>query len=229
MPAAQRRVIIDLELHIGERLTPALIRQINDGCDRAEDAGANCALLIRFRASPDETAGAVAATGGVHLVNQWERALCRVERLAGVTMALAEGPCCGLVFAVMLATDVRIVNPQFRVSLVGAFGQIMPGMILHRLVQQIGVSRARPLVLFGAELDAAEALRLGLVGDIAQDVGLAAAAFHASMAPAADSDMAMRRRLLLDAATTSFDEGLGAHLAACDRTLRTIERLGLAA
>ncbi|KOG89867.1 enoyl-CoA hydratase, partial [Streptomyces varsoviensis] len=33
-------------------------------------------------------------------------------------------------------------------------------------------------------------------------------------------DLAIRRQLLLDARTTSFEDALGPHLAACDRLLR---------
>jgi isomerase DpgB len=32
--------------------------------------------------------------------------------------------------------------------------------------------------------------------------------------------MAIRRRLMLDAATAAFEDALGRHLAACDRALR---------
>ena len=32
----------------------------------------------------------------------------------------------------------------------------------------------------------------------------------------------MRRQLMLDAATTTFENALGSHLAACDRVLRRI-------
>jgi len=33
-------------------------------------------------------------------------------------------------------------------------------------------------------------------------------------------ELSIRRRLLLEAASTSFEDALGAHLAACDRALR---------
>jgi len=35
-------------------------------------------------------------------------------------------------------------------------------------------------------------------------------------------EVAIRRQLLLDAAQHSFEEALGAHLAACDRALRRV-------
>ena len=34
-------------------------------------------------------------------------------------------------------------------------------------------------------------------------------------------ELAIRRRLLLDATTTSYEDALGAHLAACDRAVRS--------
>jgi isomerase DpgB len=36
----------------------------------------------------------------------------------------------------------------------------------------------------------------------------------------AGAELAIRRQLLLDAPTVSFDDALGVHLAACDRAIR---------
>ena len=42
----------------------------------------------------------------------------------------------------------------------------------------------------------------------------------------AGAEHAIRRQLLLEAATTSYEDALGAHLAACDRELRRLRRIG---
>jgi isomerase DpgB len=42
----------------------------------------------------------------------------------------------------------------------------------------------------------------------------------ASAAPGAE--LAIRRQLMLEAMTTTFEDALGTHLAACDRALRSV-------
>lgn len=207
-----------LELPIGGRLSPALVALLDQACDHAADAPGR-PLVLRLRS---EHGAGPAVPPDVHLISRWERALGRIERLPGISIVLAEGGCGPLALSVLLATDHRIASPDLRACLVGPHGEIMPDMLLHRLVQQIGVSRTRALALFGRELDAAAALELGLVGEIAGDPAAAASAFLLSLPAAAMRDLPVRRRLLLDATTTAFDEALGAHLAACDRSLRML-------
>lgn len=77
----------------------------------------------------------------------------------------------------------------------------------------------RRAVLLGASIDTAEALALGLVDELADDHAAAARLTSSTSAPAG-KELAIRRQLLFDATTTSFEQALGAHLAAADRALR---------
>jgi isomerase DpgB len=94
-------------------------------------------------------------------------------------------------------------------------------MTLHRLANQLGVARARGLALFGGTLAAERALVVGVLDEISFDIAGSIAAV-AKAARDAGEDLAVRRRLLLDAPGTTFEEALGAHLAACDRSLRRL-------
>jgi isomerase DpgB len=84
------------------------------------------------------------------------------------------------------------------------------------------VAAARRITLFGSEISAERALHTGILDELAPADDLAApVAAAAKLATGlAGSELAIRRRLVLDAATTAFEESLGAHLSACDRALR---------
>jgi isomerase DpgB len=75
-------------------------------------------------------------------------------------------------------------------------------------------------VLLGIPIAAAEAVAMRLIDELTIDTksALAAAAERASTFSGAE--VAVRRQLMLDASADSFEDALGAHLAACDRMLR---------
>jgi isomerase DpgB len=213
-------------------LTPGLVAAVHAFCDQVEDTPDAAMAVLNLDGTGTGTGTAHGAAGGagpaggwpgdveIGLVGRWERALRRVERLGTATIAVASGRCDGGAAELLLATDYRVATPDFRLSIGAAVGAAWPGMAVHRLAQQLGPARARRLVLFGAEVSAAEAVELGVldrVGEDRRDLVLSAAAAVGALAPA---ELAIRRRLLLDAAGTTFETALGVHLAACDRELR---------
>ncbi len=214
------RVDFHLELDSDRELTPTLVAEVNDFCDRVEDAPAAGVAVVRLTGAA--MPGAERAWPGaadVHLVSKWERALRRLERFGAASVAVAGGRCAGPALEVLFACDRRIALPDLRLEVPVTDEGVWPGMLWHRLVTQLGVGRARRL-LFRHELSAAEAAELGVVDEVTGDPDRAVAAVAAVVRGAAGRDLAVRRRLLLDAAATGFEEALGAHLAACDRTLR---------
>jgi len=130
---------LNLDLELGATLSKSLVASVNHLCDRAEDAGANGVVLITLRCVP----GAAREPVQVSLVNQWERALRRLERLPLLTLAAVDGVCNGLGLALLLATDYRVVTQRLRLSLALDGQEILPGMVLHRLATQIGAAHAR--------------------------------------------------------------------------------------
>ncbi len=201
----------------GEPPARQLVTALENACAAVEDLGGSAPLVVRL--------GGKARHGGfhdvdVHLVNKWERALRRVEWLGAVTVAVVDGECTGTALELLLCCDHRIASPRSVFGVPVAGTTPWPGMALHRLVQQIGLARARRLTVFGQHVDAHEAAEIGLVDDVVDDVASALARVLPRCDAVAGSEAAMRRRLLLEATSTGFDEALGAHLAACDRTLR---------
>jgi isomerase DpgB len=220
--------ITDVRLTIDSTgaLSSALIAAMNQMCDDVEDAGGNSVVVLHLGSAAD--AGATVSWPGepdIHLVTRWERALRRMERLTAVTIAAVHGVCAGPAFEALLAADYRIVARDLRISLPLDSGAGWPGMVIHRLANQLGVAKARHLVLFATEVTAGKAEQIGLVDEVVDDVTATVAARIAELSEMAGTELAIRRRLLLEATSTSFDDALGAHLAACDRTLRTSQAI----
>ncbi|MFK0019138.1 enoyl-CoA-hydratase DpgB [Streptomyces sp. NPDC090798] len=192
-----------------------LTELVTGACDRAEDGSEHGALILRLTAGTDDGWPADLA---VHQVNRWERAVRRIERLGALTMTVADGTLTGPLVDVFLAADHRIAGTRLRLVLRDRDGLPWPGMTLYRLAHQLGVARARR-VLLAASVDATEAHTAGLADEITSDPDRPWAAL-AELAPARGPEFAVRRRLLLEATTTTFEEAIGPHLAACDRVIR---------
>jgi isomerase DpgB len=202
-------------------LTPELTLSVNEFCDRVEDAGDDTVAVIHVGPGrPD--AGPWPGEVNIHLVSRWERALRRVERLGAVTVCVADGFCGGPALDVLLTTDFRLATTDALLAAPAGGGQFWPGMVLHRLAGQIGVARTRQLLLHSPTFTAVAALELGLVNEVVDDQQAALRRAVATLSAVDGAEFAIRRRLLLDAPTTSFEDALGVHLAAADRALRRL-------
>lgn len=196
-----------------------LIATLSSACDELEDSDKAGVLVIQISGVGACREAGSRAVPAVQSLNQWERVLRRVERLNALTLALVNGTCDGLAFASMLACDYRIATRGTCLSLSTDYG-LLPSMAIHRLANQIGAGRARGLVLHGARLKAAEAQTLGILDEVTEDLQGACEALLDGCLASSTTDISIRRRLLLEAASTTYEEALGAHLAATDRALR---------
>lgn len=207
-----------LELRVDgtQPLTLAAAQALEDACRRAESAD-RATLIFRLAGAPG-----IGWTRGLDIavLTKWERALRRVERGAITTVAIASGDCGGAALDVLLVTDYRIATCSARLSLAADSEATWPGMAVHRLAQQAAHGRIRRTLLFGLPIEAREALALGLIDELAADPASALAAMAGKLTARSGRELAIRRQLMHDAATTNFNEALGAHLAACDRALR---------
>lgn len=197
-------------------LSAGLVAAIGAACDRAEDRGEGTVVL-----DVSGVPGSVPDEGvTIALVSKWERLLRRFERLPAATIAVASGDCGGLALEALLVTDYRIATPSARLLIPERAQATWPGMVLYRLARQAGAAAVRRAVLFGVPISAAEAEAMHLIDALASDTqdALATAAELAEAVPGAE--LAIRRQLMQDALTVSFEDALGAHLAACDRVLR---------
>ncbi|MFB7271982.1 enoyl-CoA-hydratase DpgB [Streptomyces sp. NPDC056244] len=220
-----------------EKLTPELVARVKAAAEEAESAESGVVLLLLGTgAEPGERVGAAGSgtpasaspvgTGpvgtGIHLVNTWERALRRLETADRPTLALVTGECTGPALEALLTADHRIADDGVRLRLAGGEDGAWPSTAVHRLAQQIGTARARRLLLRRPWLDANEAAGLDLLDETVAGTREAlerAAEVAEELSAVPGREWSIRRRLLFDA-TLSYEEALGAHLAACDRSLR---------
>jgi isomerase DpgB len=205
----------------GTESLPELTTAVNAACARVEDRVGHSVVVLRLGPMTGvarEWPGVVT----VQDVNRWERAVRWLARLPAMTIGVAEGPCAGASLDLMLGTDFRLCSADLQLLLPVNDGHFWPGMAVHGLVQQVGLARARRTVLWGEDLTADEAVAIGLVDRITDDIPAALHEAILLLGRISDQELAIRRQLMVEATSTGFDESLGVHLAACDRELRRL-------
>ena len=206
-----------LRIDGGQPICAETVLELGNWCERAEDAGPGAVAVVTVAGTPGPN-----WTDGltIGLVSKWERSVRRLERLPLPTIGVAVGDCGGTALDAYLATDYRIADRSLRLHLPAAADGSWPGMALYRLANRGGSGAAiRRAALFGKPLDAQDAVALQLIDEVAVDVSDALTAAIA-LAASVGEGHAIRRRLMLDAIYIGFEEALGTHLAACDRSLR---------
>lgn len=214
--------LTDAHLQVGgaAALSASLIEQINQVCAAVENSKKDVTLLVEITGADGPTGDLWPADLGVHTVNRWEQALRRLERLPAVTMAVVSGPCAGPALDVLLTTDYRVATPDVRLRVPLVARSTWPGMALFRLANQIGIGHSRQLALLGMEIPAARAMAWGLLDDVVEGAASRARDMLNSFAGISGTELSIRRQLLIEASSTSFEDAVGPHLAACDRALR---------
>jgi enoyl-CoA hydratase/carnithine racemase len=193
-----------LEQAIGDALDHPDVRAgacvIFTGGPRAFSAGADVGELRDL--DPAAILAYYRATGGVYE---------RVARLPQPTVSAIAGHCLGGGLELALATDFRIAetSASFGLPEVG-IGIIPSSGGTHRLVRLVGTARAKELVLLGARFGAEDALRLGLVTEVAAegaglDRALALAERLAALPPVA---LAVAKQVIDAMPDASYDAGL---------------------
>jgi isomerase DpgB len=154
---------------------------------------------------------------GIGEVNGWERALHLIERSSVATVALFGRRVGGSALEVGLACDFRIAEPGSQVIWRND-GAVWPSTALFRLAQLIGPAQTVRLTLLGEPVDASAALVNGLVDAITDNPEAGVETLCTALAGL--DDLRVVRQLIAEAMHTSYDEAVGAHLAACERYLR---------
>ncbi|MCK6502922.1 enoyl-CoA hydratase/isomerase family protein [Myxococcota bacterium] len=212
------------------RIDMRLVRELTEVCDHLEDESPTRVVVLRgaggvfcqgidfadFR--PDEPVD-------IHGFNKWEKLCARVERLQKVTIAVLEGPVVGGGVQLALVTDARIMAPGATLQLNEVHLGFLPGMATFRLAKYVGLGHARRLVLRCPVVGSDEALRLGLVDEVAADLETAVARTVESFGPAHVVAVTLARRLLDESYQFGFEDALGHFLAAQHRAISQAEFL----
>lgn len=141
-------------------------------------AGADIAELL---ANKDDS-GWLAANQAA--INRAQHVLARAEK---PVIAFIDGDCVGGGCGIALAADIRVATPRARLGITPArLGLVYPLHDTRLLVDLVGPGQAKRMLYTGALLDAAEALRIGLVDELADSPGpleeaIAANSLHSTM------------------------------------------------
>jgi isomerase DpgB len=211
----------DLTLRVdGSRaLSAESVAELAAVCETAEDAGHGF-VIVRVSGVPNPR-----WTGdlSVALVSKWERGLRRLERLPAVSIAVADADCGGIALDSLLATDYRIMTTSAKLVVPVVAGATWPGMALYRLARQAaGAAPARRAALFGTPIAAGVAKAMGLIDEVADNTTVAIEKAMEMAAAVEGTELAIRRQLMLEAPSATFEDALGVHLAACVRSLRRL-------
>lgn len=210
----------DLTIRVdgGRPLSAETLAELGALCGRAEDNDTSGLVIIRVSGVPEHE---WLSGLSVALVSKWERGLRRLERVPAVTIAVAEGDCGGPALDALLATDYRIMPAWAKLVMPVVAGATWPGMALYRLARHgAGAAQVRRAALFGTPIAAATAQAMGVIDEVADDVTACLDRAVQVAAASRGAELAIRRQLVLEAPTTTFEDALGVHLAACDRALR---------
>lgn len=143
--------------------------------------------------------GAAAADPAWRAANQAAiaRAQTTLSRAAKPTIAFVAGDCVGGGCGLAIACDLRVVTPVARFGITPAkLGLVYSLHDTKLLVDLIGPAQAKRILFTAQLIDAAEALRIGLIDMIADDAGELAGTIAANSLHTARQAKAMVRRIL---------------------------------
>ena len=146
-------------------------------------------------------------------VGRWALAVTRCEK---PVIAAVNGAAAGAGFGLALAADSRLVARGARLTA----GYVRRGLspdaaVSWFLPRLVGQSRAADILLTGRDVDADEALRIGLAAAVLDDAAFAEAAgqYAERLAAGPPIAFALTKRLLASTFETTLDDHLGRELA----------------
>lgn len=165
--ALANRHWLALEAELDRVAASAADMLVLSGVPGAFSAGADIDELGELLATPEAYAAGNAIVQRVQL---------KLQRLPQTTIAVIDGPCVGGGLGLALACDLRLASDRARFAITPTrLGLVYSADDSRRLVHAVGMARARELLLTGRLLDAATAAGWGLVHQVVDADGLAAA------------------------------------------------------
>jgi enoyl-CoA hydratase/carnithine racemase len=212
----------------GNAINVTMVRELEQLCYELEDAAEDRVVVVRgsgelFCSGIDLLDFPPDAKPDVRGFSRWERACRTLERLPMVTIAAIDGECAGGGLQLALTCDARVATERAVFSLHEIRDGFLPGMGTFRLAKFIGLGRARFLSMTGRRLEAAEALRLGIVDQLcsATDLDAAVAATIGEFGTIHPDAIELARRLYDESYEIPYEDFLGCFLAAQHRAIQT--------
>jgi isohexenylglutaconyl-CoA hydratase len=210
---------------VANALNTAMVGQLRQALGNAEKSGEVRVIVLRgaggnFCAGADikDMASAMAGrkAGAADPVRELSVGFGRLCAAFAATpiavIAIVDGAAMGGGFGLACAADVTIAAPDARFGLPETRRGLVPAQIAPMLIERLGYSRAKLLAVLGGNIRADDALRLGLVHEVAEDVDAALASALRSILECAPGALAATKKLLRDLRTR--EAGAAVDLAA---------------
>jgi enoyl-CoA hydratase/carnithine racemase len=133
-----------------------------------------------------------------------------VGRCPRPVIALVDGAAMGGGLGLAASADLVLATPRATFGLPEALIGLLPACALGPAARRIGVPRARLLALGGPTLGAADALRIGLVDEVVEDLEAAAHRYGQRFRRMDDRSVAAIKRLVADHFPCGADYAAGA-------------------
>jgi methylglutaconyl-CoA hydratase len=184
------------------------------GAGRDFCAGADLAELLESADRPAaENERAALALGEIFLV---------LRRLSKPTVAVVHGRALAGGAGLATACDIVVAAASARFGYPEIERGFVPAMVMSMLRRSVGEKRAFELVATGRQIEADEALAMGLVSRVLPDAAfeIAAAALLTRLAAQSPTAFALTKQLFTELDQRTFDDGilLGARVNALSRT-----------
>jgi enoyl-CoA hydratase/carnithine racemase len=161
-------------------MTMAMYKALADFCDRVDGDDDVRVAVVRGAGGKAFVSGTDiahfrdfrTAADGLEYEREIESVLARLEQVAVPTIAVVEGYATGGGLSIAAACDLRVATPsaRFGLPIARTLGNCVSMPTYARLVHLIGAARATHLIYTAGFVDGADALRIGLVSELADDV-----------------------------------------------------------
>jgi enoyl-CoA hydratase/carnithine racemase len=151
---------------------------------RAFVAGTDISQFTSFRGSDD----------GINYEERIDRVLDRLERVTKATIAQVDGVAAGGGCGIALTCDLRIATPDssFGIPVARTLGNCLSGATYSRLVDVLGPSLVKDMLLTGRFIQGTEALALGMVTRLEAAANIDAAVRECALGIASNAPLTIR-------------------------------------
>jgi enoyl-CoA hydratase len=183
-------------------MTWEMYQALVDACDRADDDPGIRVLVLKGAGGKAFVAGTDISQfrtfqgpdSGIEYEERIDRILDRLERVTKATIAQVQGVAAGGGCAVALTCDLRFATPEssFGIPVARTLGNCLSGATYSRLVDVLGPSLVKDMLLTGRFIPGAEALGLGIVTRLEPAENIDGAVRECALGIAANAPLTVR-------------------------------------
>jgi enoyl-CoA hydratase len=183
-------------------MTWDMYQALVDACDRADGDAAIRVLILKGAGGKAFVAGTDisqftsfrTAEDGINYEQRIDQVLDRLERVTKATIAQVQGVAAGGGCGIALTCDLRIATPEssFGIPVARTLGNCLSGATYSRLMDLLGPSLVKDMLLTGRFIPGTEALALGIVNRLEPAENIDATVRDCALRIAANAPLTIR-------------------------------------